>query len=294
MGFEITPALLRKIEPGANQWVIDALAPHLNKWMPHYSIDSTKEIHHFLPQLGHESAHFRTLTEYADGSAYEGRRDLGNVYAGDGRRYKGRGPIQCTGRNNYRFYGQRIGVDLENNPEKAAEPEIGVRIACEYWTVNGLGKIAETDRGIVQGPNGPVDTTEIALQQITKRINGGYNGLADRRNCLRRVMAAIPGASFAPVNQVKYQPAPVAPNELPQGPIAAPAADSWWSNSSIQATGASLLGTIINGVNNPYSLAAIALVVLAGAAVGFAFYRKNKRDAEQFPKAPVLPTPEAA
>lgn len=94
----------------------------LPSWLPDY-----------LAQLGHESAGFATLEEYASGSAYEGRKDLGNTEPGDGVRYKGRGVIQLTGRANYRRYGALLGVDLEKHPEQAATARLAFKIAGMYW-----------------------------------------------------------------------------------------------------------------------------------------------------------------
>lgn len=73
------------------------------------------------------------ITEFASGRAYEGRKDLGNTQPGDGPRYRGRGYIQLTGRANYRYYGAKIGVDLENNPELANRPDIAAKIVVAYW-----------------------------------------------------------------------------------------------------------------------------------------------------------------
>ncbi|HEX8258426.1 MAG TPA: glycoside hydrolase family 19 protein, partial [Allosphingosinicella sp.] len=131
---------------------------------------------HFLAQLGHESGGFRYMEEIASGEAYEGRRDLGNVQPGDGRRFKGRGPIQLTGRANYREFGRRVGIDLEGHPEIAALPSIGMLTACTYWTVKGLNALADRDD----------------LDGITRRINGGTNGLADRAVRLRAMKALLP------------------------------------------------------------------------------------------------------
>jgi predicted chitinase len=70
----------------------------------------------FVAQLAHESHGFRYFEEIASGAAYEWRKDLGNSKAGDGRRYKGRGPIQLTGRNNYRAAAKFMGVPIEEKP----------------------------------------------------------------------------------------------------------------------------------------------------------------------------------
>lgn len=140
----------------------------------------------FLAQLFHESGGLRYFEEIASGSAYEGRRDLGNVKRGDGRRYKGRGPIQLTGRANYRYFGEILGVDLEGNPERAADPDVGFRIAALYWTDRNLSSVADT-------ASDGRDAAERAFVQITRAINGGTNGIDDRRAWLAvawRVIAA--------------------------------------------------------------------------------------------------------
>lgn len=127
---------------------------------------------HFMAQLGHESGGFRYMEEIWGPTpaqrGYEGRADLGNTQAGDGFGYKGRGPIQITGRANYRRFGRKIGIDLERHPELAAIPSIGLLTACAYWADKGLNALA--DRDDVEG--------------VTRKINGGTNGLADRKRRL--------------------------------------------------------------------------------------------------------------
>ncbi len=88
-------------------------------------LDNSLRLIHFLAQLAHETGNFRYMEEIASGAAYEGRKDLGNTQAGDGKRFKGRGPIQLTGRANHRKYGQQLGIDFENNPEIVALPSVG-------------------------------------------------------------------------------------------------------------------------------------------------------------------------
>lgn len=130
----------------------------------------------FLAQLAHESGELRYWEELATGDAYEGRKDLGNTKPGDGRRYKGRGPIQLTGRNNYRDAGAALGLDLEGNPESvAASPEIGFRVAAWFWRTRGLNELADAGR----------------FDDITRRINGGLNGKADRDAFHARARAAL-------------------------------------------------------------------------------------------------------
>lgn len=120
----------------------------------------------FLSQMAHETGNFKWTEELASGDQYEGRADLGNVMPGDGSRYKGRGFIQITGRDNYRHFGDKIGLDLESNPELAKDPEVAAKIAIEYWKERVNREAAQ---------NGDVLT-------VTKNINGGINGLEDRAN----------------------------------------------------------------------------------------------------------------
>jgi len=140
-----------------------------------YGLQTRLRIAHFLGQVCHESAGFRTTEEFASGERYEGRRDLGNTRAGDGRRYKGRGLLQLTGRANYREYGEKLGLDLEADPERAAEPVLSLQIACEYWKKRRV--------------NAPCDQDDVV--KVTRLVNGGTNGLADRRASTGRAKSAI-------------------------------------------------------------------------------------------------------
>lgn len=132
-------------------------------------------------QLGHESVGLRYMEEIADGSAYNGRQDLGNFYPGDGPRFKGRGPIQLTGRNNYRAFTRwargagHSTIDFEAEPWRLSEPHWGFLAATYYWTVARPDINALADRR--------------DIETVTRRINGGTNGLADRRARYDRALA---------------------------------------------------------------------------------------------------------
>lgn len=154
---------------GAVQDRAEELAISAAVHLPAYGVmDAPLRLAHFLAQVGHESGSFKYMEEIASGSAYEGRADLGNTQKGDGSRYKGRGPIQITGRANYRFFGRQLGIDLERHPEIAAFPSIGLHLACAYWANRDLNTLADRD----------------LLEDITRKINGGTNGLADRKSRL--------------------------------------------------------------------------------------------------------------
>lgn len=163
-----------------------AYLPYLNDTLAAYGIDSPARAAAFLAQIAHESVELRYWEEIASGEAYEGRRDLGNTQPGDGKRYKGRGPIQITGRANYRKYGAMLGLNLENNPSLAATTPVGFQIAGAYWHSHGLNELADKQDFVT----------------ITKRINGGTNGLASRQkyyDVAKRVLGSGGGsASGAP------------------------------------------------------------------------------------------------
>jgi putative chitinase len=155
--------------------IITSIGDTLGNVLDSYAINTRFRIVHFLAQLAHESDGFCTTQEYASGAAYEGRRDLGNTQPGDGRRFKGRGLIQLTGRANYHTLGGKLGVDLEANPEMAAEPKMSLRIACEYWKSRKI--------------NPPADNDDLIT--VTKLVNGGLNGLDQRRDYLVKAKAAL-------------------------------------------------------------------------------------------------------
>lgn len=111
-------------------------------------LDTGLRLAHFMGQCAHESGGFRFMEEIASGAAYEGRADLGNTQPGDGRRYKGRGPIQTTGRANYRRDGRALGIDLEGHPELLAIPSLGLLVSTLFWSRMGLNAYADQDNAV--------------------------------------------------------------------------------------------------------------------------------------------------
>ncbi|WP_291537846.1 glycoside hydrolase family 19 protein [Brevundimonas sp.] len=102
---------------------------------------------HFMGQCAHESLGFKAMEEIASGADYEGRADLGNTQPGDGKRYKGRGPIQTTGRANYRRDGRALGIDLERHPQLLSTPSLGLLASTLFWSRMGLNAWADQDNG---------------------------------------------------------------------------------------------------------------------------------------------------
>lgn len=145
------------------------ILPPLQQAMQAAAINTRLRETHAMAQFLHESGGFQFKREIASGRAMEGRLDLGNTQPGDGPRFKGRGWIQITGRSNYRKFGRILGLNLIDNPELAETDENAARIACAYWTDRGLNSFADRDD----------------ILTITRRINGGLNGIADRRSRLR-------------------------------------------------------------------------------------------------------------
>lgn len=173
---EITDTHLARILTFAAPERIALYLPGLNDGMAARAITTPLRVAHFLAQIGHESGHLRYNEEIADGAAYDGRADLGNTQRGDGRRFKGRGLIQLTGRANYAAYGAAIGRDLLSDPDAVAmEPALAVDVACWFWASRGL--------------NVPADADD--LERLTRRVNGGLSGLADRRAILARAKVVL-------------------------------------------------------------------------------------------------------
>lgn len=165
----ITTEQLVLIMPRAPQLRVAVLLPHLQAALPEFQIAPGLRMAAFIAQLAHESTEFRHFEELADGSEYEGRADLGNTEPGDGARYKGRGPIQLTGRANYRKAGAALGLDLEGDPRRASDADVAFRVAGWFWKSRGLNVLADQcadDCG--------------AFDRITRRINGGLNGKPQR------------------------------------------------------------------------------------------------------------------
>lgn len=161
--FQVNREQLHEIMPFCPLLRLAVLAPPLNAALDEFAINTPLRASAFIAQLALESAQFRHFEELASGVQYEGRKDLGNVHPGDGKRFKGRGPIQLTGRSNYRDAGEALGIPLEDEPRRASDADVGFRIAGWFWTKHGLNELA--DKG-----------TEDAFDEITHRINGGYKG----------------------------------------------------------------------------------------------------------------------
>lgn len=175
----VTKARLLRLAPAAKPDILEGIAEGFDRLASEHGVDTRQRLCHFLAQAAHETDGFRTLEEYGGARyylRYEGRQDLGNVQAGDGVRYHGRGIFQLTGRANYRRFGRILGINLEALPERAAEPALSLAVAFAYWSERAINAAADAD--------------DVAA--VTTLVNGGRNGLAERAAYLQAAKAIWP------------------------------------------------------------------------------------------------------
>ena len=198
----VTAQQLLQILPSAGQ-VAGVFAPVLNTAMSRYQIVGTKRIAAFIAQVGHESSHLVRLVENLNYSADALRKTwpsrfnaelattvarkpeqianiaygnrMGNTAPGDGWKYRGRGLIQITGKNNYRACGEALGLDLIAQPEMLEKLQYGCMSAAWFWATNGLNTLADAGK----------------FDAITQRINGGQTGAADRQALYTKALKVL-------------------------------------------------------------------------------------------------------
>jgi putative chitinase len=178
----------------------------LLKWMNHYGITTPQRISHFLAQIAHESSQLNILQENLNYSAnallkiwparfspdnvsdyarkpekianraYALKGGNGSEESGDGWKYRGRGVIQCTLKNNYALASKDWDVDLLNNPDLLSQPDLAIRSGCWYWWKNGLNKLADANASV---------------SQITSKINPAKLGLKEREEYYRKASSIL-------------------------------------------------------------------------------------------------------
>lgn len=210
--------ILKQIYPNSTEENRAKYASPLRLAMIRYNIDNPNRVRAFLAQIGHESGQLSAVVENLNYSAkalrsvfgkyfktdaeaekyarkpeaianvvYANRLGNGDTKSGDGWKYRGRGLIQITGKSNYaeadaKMYAMPMGVDLVAEPELLATPDYAAQSAAWWWENAGLNVIAD-------GLGGANDTE--VFKQITKRVNGGYNGLNDRLAIYERAKTVI-------------------------------------------------------------------------------------------------------
>ena len=174
---------LRQIMPNLDAATLPLYLPALNQAMQVYDVNTALRTAAFIAQLAHESGEFRWMEEIWGPTDAQRRYEppnalaakLGNTEAGDGKRFKERGPIQITGRFNYAKYGGLLGIDLVADPALAATPEVAFATAGLYWKTNGLHELADAEQ----------------FGAITRCLNGGTNGLPNRQKYYATAKAVL-------------------------------------------------------------------------------------------------------
>jgi putative chitinase len=205
---QIDPAAIAAIFPKVHPKVgkekkmnnLNGFVSTYNAYADYFGIDTALEIRHFFSQVGHECDQFNAFEEYASGTAYEGRKDLGNVYTNDGVNFKGRGALQTTGRTNYHIASEEFlklpfitaqektlfaNDGLVKNPKLLAEPKWATLAAFIYWNTKDLNALCKPDGEKVtirryDKVKKWYDYTCSTNEAITRKVNGGVNGLDER------------------------------------------------------------------------------------------------------------------
>lgn len=163
----LTHEQLDKALPYANDGALIKYLPLFNKHFEKYKVNTLKRAAAFLAQIAEESGSLRYVEEIASGSAYEYRKDLGNLdpialqiahqnYTTTGKFYKGRGLIQITGYYNYVKVAEALDIPCDKNPKLLKEPEYAVQSALWYWNTHNCNSLADVDNftGITRAVNG--------------------------------------------------------------------------------------------------------------------------------------------
>ena len=164
----VTADQLRDLCPALAASQAETHAAALNPALVEWTIDTPRRIAAFLAQIAHETGGFQFLRELGDThylARYEGRKSLGNLTPGDGPKFRGRGYLQLTGRANYSEAAYNLDLPLTENPVLAEQPRHAARIAGWFWHSRGLNALAD----------------DLKFNSITKKINGGRNGIVQRR-----------------------------------------------------------------------------------------------------------------
>lgn len=193
----ITLEILKAICPAVKGSRLATIVDPLDQTCTEFEINTELRASHFIAQIVHESGGFTYLREIANGKAYEGRVNLGNTEPGDGPRFKGWGWMQTTGRKNTLLVSQRLYGDdrLVFDPKLIDPPslELAFRAAGDFWTI-GAGQNLNhraIDAGVPEGVNLNDLADKDDLELITLAINGGTNGITDRRAYFNRATEAF-------------------------------------------------------------------------------------------------------
>ena len=202
---------LKELFPKGREAILEALAKQSRTVFAEFDMaDRPNRLHFFLAQVAHESGGLSVIEENLKYSAkrmteiwpsrfptlasaepfannpealankvYANRMGNGAPDSGDGWRYRGRGYIQITGRDGYRAIGSAIGVNLENDPDRASDPDDALRVACGFWKWKKI--------------NAACDVGDFL--KVTRLVNGGTTGQPDREAWLEKVRKILKPAA---------------------------------------------------------------------------------------------------
>lgn len=191
---------------------------------------------------------------------YANRMGNGPPSSGDGFKFRGRGVLQTTGREAYRKYGKKIGVDLEANPDLICDPRYILQPALGEWTDSHCNELADKE-----GASASHDET---MRAITKRVNGGYTNIAEREVWYRKFRPAITSVELTG-----------APSKPQKPPVAPPVTDSTKNGTSaVIAVGGAAVATTAHyfGFGTGVVVGALAIGLLVAAVVWIALHNKQK------------------
>lgn len=151
--------------------ISDAVINDLNRCLETFKINTQSRMRHFISQISHESGAGKWMKELASGDAYEGRRDLGNTQPGDGRRFKGGGFIQLTGRSNYSAFSKYMNDSKIMEGVNYVAATYPATSAGFWWHNNNMNTLCDRNPSV---------------EEVTRRVNGGLNGIEDRRYYYKR------------------------------------------------------------------------------------------------------------
>jgi putative chitinase len=172
----ITKKQLSRIWDVSETTISDRIINDLNACLVRFQINTSVRIRHFISQISHESGGGKWMKELASGDDYEGRKDLGNTQPGDGRKYKGAGFIQLTGRANYSDFSKYM-----NDPKVMDGVDY---VALNYpatsggfwWHNNNMNALCDKNPSV---------------EEVTRKVNGGLRGIEDRKVYYNRCLEVI-------------------------------------------------------------------------------------------------------
>ena len=172
----ITKKQLSRIWDVSETTISDRIINDLNNCLLKFEINTPNRMRHFISQISHESGGGKWMKELASGDNYEGRKDLGNTQPGDGRKYKGAGFIQLTGRANYSDFSKYMNDPKIMDGVDYVALNYPATSAGFWWHNNKMNALCDRNP---------------TVEEVTKRVNGGLNGLADRKVYYNRCLDII-------------------------------------------------------------------------------------------------------